>query len=119
MIAVLVKDLFFRTKIEETARKLQIEVGFFEDPFSVQGAGLVIIDLGAFGTDCIAFLKKENRGKVIGYLFHSKRALKIKAEHAGCDIVFSRSEFSKSIFEIFSDLAANHLDKEYEQKNSI
>jgi len=94
-IIALVKDLFFITKIAETAKQ--------EDFNKVKGADLVILELEKFGTDCIQELKKENpEVKLIGYLSHVQVELKVQAEKAGCDTILPKSDFSRRLPELLT-----------------
>lgn len=105
MIVAVVSDLFFRSKIIETARLLDIDVKFFDareaEKAAKEGAILVILDLmQEKEIDLIARIKQHGV-MVVGYLPHVEIAKKKRAEDAGC-VVFSRSEFSSKLAHILS-----------------
>ncbi len=98
-IQAIVDDLFFSTKIAETAKNLGVDVGFSKD----LDADLFIIDLNIESIDpieTIREIKKNKASKVIGFLSHTQHELKEKAEIVGCDIVIPRSVFSEQLQKI-------------------
>lgn len=101
MIAA-VSDLFFRSKIAETASLLGTEVKFFsaeEAGISAEDFELFIIDLMQNGAlDLIKKMKLRGLA-VVGYLPHIEKEKRKEAEDAGC-IVYSRSEFSSKVADI-------------------
>ncbi len=105
-VVVLVKDLFFKAKILETAKhankEIKIVASLKEAAEKTGSGGLVIVDLEDFGVEGIKeFLQKNPQAKVVGFLSHVNVDLKKKAESTGCR-VFARSEFSKRLAEILT-----------------
>lgn len=99
-----VKDLFFRTKIEGAAKRSETPIHFLDTADTIQGAELIFLDLEEFGADSLPGMKERNPGaRIIGYLSHVNIDLRKKAEQAGCDLVLPRSEFSKRLPELLSE----------------
>ena len=110
-IFAFVDDLFFLTKIQDTARKLNVKVEFVKtdkdilDRVSQNGEekpSLIIFDLNNANAKPLAAiprLKKElKKGtNIIGFLSHIQGDLKMKAMDAGCDMVIPRSAFSQNL----------------------
>ena len=110
-IFAFVDDLFFLSKIQETARKLNVKVEFVKtdkdilDRLALNGdekPSLIIFDLNnanAKPLTAIPRLKKElKKGtNIIGFLSHIQGDLKMKAMDAGCDMVIPRSAFSQNL----------------------
>ncbi len=106
-----VDDLFFLTKIQDTARKLNVKVEFVKtdkdifDRVSQNGdekPSLIIFDLNNLNAKPLttipklkAKLKKETT--IIGFVSHVQGELKLKAQEAGCDVVIPRSAFSQNL----------------------
>ena len=98
MIAVLVKDLIFRTSIEGAAKRAKKEIVFLEGLERAQGSGTVIVDLEEFPREDVRRFKAENpETKLIGYLSHRQVGLKEKSLREGFDLVLARSEFVKRL----------------------
>ena len=110
LIAVLVEELLFRSKIETTARQLKIGVanlkgdeGEQEVLTAAASAALVVLDLNHKKVDAIEWLKKfkgnpsTGRVPVLGFLSHVQADLKKKAVEARCDLVVPRSVFSDQL----------------------
>lgn len=120
-----VTDLFFLTKIQDTAKKLGIKVEFVkpgEDVLSKIGEtgekpSLIIIDLGNANfkpLQVIPKLKKELKKEtsIVGFIPHVEGELKVKAMEAGCDMVTPRSAFSANLPQI---LRRHGAPESYEQ----
>ena len=109
-IFCLVSDLFFRTKIEETAHQLGKQVEFISDSekfFSLKEfPSLIIVDLNNSQIDSLSFAKKLKANpstssiKLIGYLSHVQTELQKSALAVGFDQVLPRSLFSQKLGEI-------------------
>ncbi|MGD0347746.1 MAG: response regulator [Terracidiphilus sp.] len=107
-----IEDLFFLAKIQETARKLGVKVGFvkgdkeavdriLESPENGRPA-LLVFDLNNLNAKPMALIPKfktkfKKAVSIIGFLNHLQGDLKIKALEAGCDVVMPRSAFSQSL----------------------
>jgi len=107
-----IDDLFFLAKIQETARKLGVKVGFVKADKDVvskltgasEGAkpSLIVFDLNNANAKPLTLIPKLKaklkRGtSVIGFLSHLQGDLKVKALEAGCDMVMPRSAFSQNL----------------------
>lgn len=107
-----IEDLFFLAKIQETARKMGVKVGFVKADKDIvsrladapDGArpSLIVFDLNNVGAKPLTLIprlkSKMKRGtSVIGFLNHLQGDLKAKAVEAGCDMVMPRSAFSQNL----------------------
>ncbi|HVJ08963.1 MAG TPA: hypothetical protein VM554_11305 [Acidisarcina sp.] len=107
-----IDDLFFLAKIQETARKLGVKVGFVKaekdivarlsDTPEDERPSLIIFDLNNANAKPLSlipkFKSKLKKGtSVIGFLSHLQSDLKAKAIEAGCDTVMPRSAFSQNL----------------------
>ena len=111
MILAVVEDLFFGSKIRETATLCGVEVAFAATEEAAlsrvgEALSLILVDLnlkrlsplGLIGT-----LKRHPQLKnttVVGFLSHVQTELKLEAQRAGCDLVLPRSLFSQNLPEI-------------------
>ncbi|MXW22611.1 MAG: response regulator [Candidatus Dadabacteria bacterium] len=114
-ICVVADDVFFSSKIENTAKDLDIGVikvkNREELPDKIEGKtiDLVIIDLASRKIDAEkVFTKLKNskkHGKVfcIGYLPHVERELADKFKEKGVDLVIPRSKFSREMSAIIKE----------------
>jgi hypothetical protein len=107
-----IEDLFVLAKIQETARKLGVKVGFvkadkdiiarlMEGP-EADRPSLIVFDLNNVSAKPLTLIprikSKLKRGtSVIGFLSHLQGDLKAKAIEAGCDMVMPRSAFSQNL----------------------
>jgi hypothetical protein len=121
-----IEDLFFLAKIQETARKLGVKVGFLKADKDIvarlsdvpenEKPSLIVFDLNNVGAKPLSLIpkikSKLKRGtSVIGFLSHLQGDLKIKATEAGCDMVMPRSAFSQNLPNL---LRRHGLDEELE-----
>jgi ActR/RegA family two-component response regulator len=113
-IFIFVDDLFFVSKIQETARKLNVKVEFvknYEDLLARMDAepelkpSLVIFDLNNAAAKPLTAIPKlrarlKKSASLLGFLSHLQGELKLKAIEAGCDSVVPRSAFSQNLPQI-------------------
>jgi hypothetical protein len=107
-----IDDLFFLAKIQETARKLGVKVGFVKadkdivarlsDTPEDSRPSLIIFDLNNANAKPLTLIPKiksklKKGTSVIGFLSHLQGDLKAKAIEAGCDTVMPRSAFSQNL----------------------
>lgn len=107
-----VEDLFFFAKIQETAKKLGIKVGFLKnDKDSLapileapenERPSLIVFDLNNTAAKPLTLIPKlrtklKKSTSIIGFLSHLQSDLKAKAVEAGCDMVMPRSAFSQNL----------------------
>jgi hypothetical protein len=121
-----IEDLFFLAKIQETAKKLGVKVGFLKADKDIvarlsgvpdeEKPSLIVFDLNNAGAKPLTLIPKIKaklkRGtSVIGFLSHLQGDLKVKATEAGCDIVMPRSAFSQNLPNL---LRRHGLEEEFE-----
>jgi CheY-like chemotaxis protein len=110
-ILAVVDDLFFATKIGETAKRAGVNVAFATTEeavlqFAAQRPSLIIVDLNlnaAKPLPLIAKLKNHPDLKgtsILAFVSHVQGELKQKAQKAGCDMVLARSSFSQNLPQI-------------------
>ncbi len=107
-----IEDLFFLAKIQETAKKLGIKVGFlknekeavakFTDAPENERPSLIVFDLNNANVKPLTLIPKlrtklKKSTSIIGFLSHLQGDLKVKAVEAGCDMVMPRSAFSQNL----------------------
>lgn len=107
-----IEDLFFLAKIQETAKKVGVKVGFLKadknivtrltEVPEVDRPSLIVFDLNNVSAKPLTLIprlkSKLKRGtSVIGFLSHLQGDLKAKAVEAGCDMVMPRSAFSQNL----------------------
>ena len=119
-----IEDLFFLAKIQETARKLGIKVGFVKADKDVVAKmtteqdrpSLIVFDLNNANAKPLTLIPKirtklKKGTSIIGFLSHLQGDLKVKAIEAGCDMVMPRSAFSQNLPNL---LRRHGLDEEEE-----
>ncbi|MGH9327076.1 MAG: hypothetical protein ACRD2B_10410 [Terriglobia bacterium] len=104
-ILVLVEDLFFLSRIEETARLLGIAVQAVHPdtlPARLADASAVMVDLNhPLALDALRTLKSlPESAPVIGFVSHVQTDLIAAARAAGCDEVMARSAFTRKLPEL-------------------
>lgn len=128
-VVACVEDLFFRSKIEATARHLNVPVRFVEpDDLPKQcrseNTAAVLLDLTGNGKplDAVRRLRKEkdtNDLPVIGFLSHADRQLARDAVSAGVTRVMARSEFSETLPDVLMDLMAPGTKREIQEEPEL
>jgi hypothetical protein len=110
-IFAFVDDLFFATKIQETARKLNVKVEFTKNEKDLsdrilqngeEKPSLIIFDLNNVNAKPLTLIPKlksklKKGTSIIGFLSHVQGDLKQKAHEVGCDMVLPRSAFSQNL----------------------
>jgi CheY-like chemotaxis protein len=110
-IVAIVDDLFFASKIGETARRAGLTVQFVkteEEVLQMTGErpSLIIVDLNLNSIKplpLIARLKSNpdlEKTSILAFVSHVQGELKQKAQKAGCDMVLARSSFSQNLPQI-------------------
>ncbi len=128
-IVACVEDLFFRSKIEATARHLNVPVRFTGPKDLLKAVGkedtaAVLLEVSASGEplDAIRKLRQERETKdlpVIGFLRHTDRELARQAESAGMTRVLARSEFSEKLPDLVMDLLAPGTKREIPEEPEL
>lgn len=124
-----VDDLFFRSKIEATARHLNVPVRFAEakdlgKEAEREDTAAVLLEVSADGSplETIRMLRQDLRTSqlpVIGFLRHTDRELAKKAEAAGFTRVLPRSEFSETLPDLVMDLLAPGTKREIPEEPEL
>jgi len=109
-ILAFIDDLFFRTKVQDTARKLNVKLEFVKTEKDVverlqaseEQPSLIIFDLNNSAAKPLSTIPKlKSRLKkgtsIVGFVSHVQGDLKVKALEAGCDAVMPRSAFSQNL----------------------
>jgi CheY-like chemotaxis protein len=111
-IFAFVDDLFFRTKIQETARKLNVKLEFVKSekeildrPEAEEQPALIIFDLNNASAKPLSTIPKlrsklKKGTSILGFVSHVQGDLKVKALEAGCDAVMPRSAFSQNLVQL-------------------
>ena len=107
-----IEDLFFIAKIQETARKLGVKVGFVKNDKEAiaqlvggeeeDRPGLIVFDLNNANAKPLTLIPKlktklKRSTSIVGFLSHLQGDLKAKATEAGCDTVMPRAAFSQNL----------------------
>ena len=125
-IVASVEDLFFRSKIEATARHLNVPVKFTdasglvkacEDP--TVAAALVELSEGAVAAIAKLRVGANSGTPVVGFLSHVDRELAKKAADAGTTTVLARSQFSETLPDLLMDLVAPGTKREVQEEPEL
>ena len=123
-----VEDLFFRSKIDATARHLNVPVRFVDGrglpgASREKGTAAALVELSA--SDCLDAIReiRENEATrelpVIGFLSHVDRELAQKAESVGVTRVMPRSQFSETLPDLVMDLLAPGTKREIQEEPEL
>jgi CheY-like chemotaxis protein len=128
-IVACVDDLFFRSKIEATARHLNVPVRFSEGKDLAKAvapedtaAVLVEISENDAAIDAVARLRRNASTRdlpVIGFLKHTDRELARRANEAGFTSVLPRSQFSETLPDLLMDLLAPGTKREMQEEPEL
>ncbi len=124
-----VEDLFFRSKIEATARHLNVPVRFVDGKELAKACGdkntaAVLLELSSNG-DALGSVRELRRGKatleipIIGFLSHVDKDLARQAESAGVSRVLPRSQFSETLPDLLMDLLAPGTKREVQEEPEL
>ncbi|MEP6995462.1 MAG: hypothetical protein ABI968_13135 [Acidobacteriota bacterium] len=124
-----VEDLFFRSKIEATARHLNVPLRFvgvdeLVKASAADGTAAVLMDLSGNG-DPLSAVRGLRRAKatetlpVIGFLSHVDKELAEKAQSAGVTQVMPRSQFSETLPDLLMDLLAPGTKREIQEEPEL
>ena len=125
-ILCFIEELFVVAKMQETARKLGVKVGFvkaekeaiaklLETP-EAERPSLIVFDLNNANAKPLTLIPKlkaklKRSTSIIGFLSHIQGDLKLKAIEAGCDTVMPKAAFSQNLPNL---LRRHGLDEELE-----
>jgi len=106
LIAGLIDNLFFSSKLREVAEQLGASVVLCRSADAVPAdAARIFVDLSATAFDPIveiAKLKAKGSGPITAFFSHVQIDTKERAEKAGADEVLPRSVFTQRLTEIIS-----------------
>jgi len=118
-IFAFIDDLFFRTKVQETARKLNVKVEFVKTDKEAlerieaneEQPSLIIFDLNNAGAKPLSTIPKlksklKKGTSLVGFVSHVQGDLKVRALEVGCDAVMPRSAFSQNLPQLLRRHAA-------------
>lgn len=123
-----VDDLFFRSKIDATARNLNVPVRFIErkdlTAVCLEGkTAAVLLELSnGSSLDAIRILRQNPKTRdvpVIGFLSHVDRDLARDAESAGVTRVMPRSQFAETLPDLMMDLLAPGTKREVQEEPEL
>jgi DNA-binding NarL/FixJ family response regulator len=123
-----VEDLFFRSKIEATARHLNAPIRFVgakELPAACAKGDPAAVLLELSSADSLASVRALRQGKatagvlVIGFLSHVDRELARDAEAAGVSKIMPRSQFSETLPDLLMDLLAPGTKREVQEEPEL
>ena len=124
-----IEDLFFLAKIQETARKLGVKVGFLKNDKETlakimeapeeERPSLIVFDLNNTSAKPLTLIPKlksklKKGTSIIGFLSHLQSDLKGKAVEAGCDMVMPRSAFSQNLPSLMRRHGLKDEEEEFE-----
>jgi DNA-binding NarL/FixJ family response regulator len=123
-----VEDLFFRSKIEATARHLNAPVRFvgvadLAGAVDAHAAAVLLELSGNGGTLSAVQELRKNRSTanlpIIGFLSHVDKELAGKAQAAGVSRIMPRSEFSETLPDLVMDLLAPGTKREVQEEPEL
>jgi hypothetical protein len=124
-----IEDLFFLAKIQETAKKMGIKVGFLKNEKDTvakiveapeeERPSLIVFDLNNANAKPLTLIPKlktklKKGTSIIGFLSHLQGDLKAKAVEAGCDMVMPRSAFSQNLPSLMRRHGLKDEEEEFE-----
>ena len=128
-IVACVEDLFFRSKIEATARHLNVSLRFSEakdlaKAVAPDDTAAVLVEISENGAslDAVARLRQDAATRdlpVIGFLRHTDRELARRADEAGFTMVLPRSQFSETLPDLLMDLLAPGTKREMQEEPEL
>jgi|SRR5215831_11802417 len=110
-VLALIDDLFFQSKLLETAKQLGVDVRMCTTPDALDAElakstpRLVVVDLNARANPLDAVGRVHAGGReipLIGFLSHVQRDLAERARAAGCSEVMPRSKFTQNLATILA-----------------
>jgi CheY-like chemotaxis protein len=105
-VVAAVPDLFFRSRVLETAKALSVSVEVARDADEVlrtvraEKPRLVLMDLQAAALQPLETLQSLMGIPVVGFLAHEQLELREKALAAGCAEVLTKGQFSAKLSEL-------------------
>ena len=112
-VLALVDDLFFQSKLVETAKHIGVELRTCATPDALMAElvkekpKLIVVDLNARQNPIGAIERLQESAEVIptlGFLSHVQVDLAAKARQAGCHDVMPRSKFTQNLATILAQV---------------
>jgi hypothetical protein len=124
-----VEDLFFRSKIEATARHLNVPLRFVGAKELSAACGdartaAVLLELPGNG-DMLAAVREVRKARatadlpLIGFLSHVDKEVAGAAQAAGVSRILPRSEFSETLPDLLMDLLAPGTKREMQEEPEL
>ena len=122
-----VEDLFFRSKIEATARHLNAPIRFVGAKELSKACGdastaAALVELSSNG-DVLPAVRELRKAcgalPVIGFLSHVDKELAKAAESAGVTQIMPRSQFSETLPDLVMDLLAPGTKREVQEEPEL
>ncbi len=116
IILAVVDDLFFLSKVQETARRLGVQVvavapAELAGRAAAEDAGGVLVDLHHRTGQALEAVRALKAGgaavPVVGFFSHVQEELGRAARQAGCDRVMARSAFARQLPHLLAELAGS------------
>ena len=124
-----VEDLFFRSKIEATARHLNVPIRFADLPGLPLAIGegptaALLLELSSNGKslEAVRGLRRAAETRdlpIVGFLSHVDKQLASDAESAGVTRVMPRSQFSETLPDLVMDLLAPGTKREIQEEPEL
>ncbi len=126
-VVACVEDLFFRSKIDATARHLNVPVRFTDAAGLAAacrepGTVAALVELSDGAVDAVAAMRTSGPDgalPVVGFLSHVDRELGRRAEAAGVTTVMPRSQFAETLPELLMDLMAPGTKREIQEEPEL
>ena len=113
-IFALIDDIFFQSKLMETAKHMGVELKAFSSSDAILAAlntanggapRLIIVDLNARSSpiETIAAMRaRDSKIPLVSFFSHVQTELAQRAREAGCTEILPRSKFTKELAAIFA-----------------
>jgi hypothetical protein len=125
-IVACLEDLFFRSKIDATARHLNVPVRYTNTAglAAAIAEGGVAAALVELSPDALESIRKIRAGTgknfpIVGFLSHVDRELAKAAEEAGVTQVMARSQFSETLPDLLMNLVAPGTHREVQEEPEL
>lgn len=115
-VVAVVGDLFFKSRIQQTASALGVSITFatsepaLREALAAGDVGLVIVDLGVKPIDAasaIAIAKEAAGVGCVAFVSHVDEVAQRRAREAGCDEVMPKSSFTRDLASILQGTSSD------------
>jgi len=126
-VVACLEDLFFRSKIEATARHLNIPVRYtnaagLAKACAEPGTAAAVVELNDECLAAVSALRATPATRdlpVVGFLSHVDKELARRAETAGVTKIMARSQFSETLPDLLMDLVAPGTHREVQDEPEL